>query len=43
MDTLDTDTISLFHKRVYDIAGCSSKKIKVYLNGKKVPVNDFKD
>ena len=46
MATLDADTISLFSKRAYDIAGSMAnkegKKLSVYLNGTKVPVKDFK-
>lgn len=46
MTTLDADTISLFSKRAYDIAGSMTnkegKKLSVYLNGAKVPVKDFK-
>eukprot|EP00698_Gefionella_okellyi_P000094 TRINITY_DN1007_c0_g1_i3.p1 TRINITY_DN1007_c0_g1~~TRINITY_DN1007_c0_g1_i3.p1 ORF type:complete len:1456 (-),score=395.08 TRINITY_DN1007_c0_g1_i3:700-4800(-) len=41
MTNLDDDIVSLFTKRVYDIAGCNNN-LKVYLNGKKLPVKDFK-
>ena len=40
MEKLD-DTISLLSRRAYDIAA-SSKGVKVFLNGKKLPVKDFK-
>lgn len=39
---LDDDIVSLLKKRVYDIAGCNPK-IKVYLNGEKIPIKTFKD
>ena len=46
MTSLDTDTIGLLSKRAYDIAGSMAnkegKKLSVYLNGKKIPVKDFK-
>lgn len=39
---MDEDIISVMMKRVYDIAGCTSKKCNVYLNGKKIDkVKDF--
>eukprot|EP00579_Thalassiosira_antarctica_P002668 CAMPEP_0201875748 /NCGR_PEP_ID=MMETSP0902-20130614/7629_1 /ASSEMBLY_ACC=CAM_ASM_000551 /TAXON_ID=420261 /ORGANISM="Thalassiosira antarctica, Strain CCMP982" /LENGTH=1508 /DNA_ID=CAMNT_0048402857 /DNA_START=105 /DNA_END=4631 /DNA_ORIENTATION=+ len=46
MEKLDTDIIGLISKRAYDIAGSMAnkegKKLSVYLNGKKLPVKDFK-
>ncbi|CAD7952796.1 unnamed protein product [Amoebophrya sp. A25] len=42
MTELDTDTVALFHKRVWDIAATTDKKCKVYLNNKLLPVKDFK-
>jgi hypothetical protein len=33
MDHLDDDIVSLLFKRAYDIAGVTSSKVKVYLNG----------
>ncbi|KAL7552981.1 hypothetical protein ACHAWF_016218 [Thalassiosira exigua] len=46
MDCLDADTIALLSKRAYDIAGSMAnkegKRLAVYLNGKKLPVKDFK-
>ncbi|XP_041462217.1 DNA topoisomerase 2-alpha-like isoform X1 [Lytechinus variegatus] len=41
MSCLDRDTIALLTRRAYDIAGCL-KGVKVFLNGKKLPVNGFK-
>jgi len=41
--TLSNDMASLFKKRVYDLAGCTPKKIKVSLNGKVLPINSFSD
>lgn len=43
MIALDQDILSLFKKRVYDIAGTSSKDMKVFLNGERVKINSFKD
>ena len=42
MDSLDDDTVALLKKRAYDIAGATHKSVGVYLNGEKLPVNDFK-
>ena len=42
MERLDDDTVSLLSRRAYDIAA-STKGVKVYLNGKKLPVKNFKD
>uniref|UniRef100_A0A2P2I0M0 DNA topoisomerase 2 n=1 Tax=Hirondellea gigas TaxID=1518452 RepID=A0A2P2I0M0_9CRUS len=42
MDCLDQDTVSLLSRRAYDIAA-STAGIKVYLNGKKIPIKSFKD
>lgn len=36
MKSLDDDIVSLFKKRVYDLAGCSPPTVSVYLNGKKI-------
>jgi DNA topoisomerase II len=36
MASLDDDTVALLSKRVYDIAGCSSSDVKVYLNKNEV-------
>jgi len=42
MEELEKDTVSLFTRRAYDIAA-SSKGVKVFLNGKRLPVKNFKD
>ncbi|XP_077997716.1 DNA topoisomerase 2-alpha-like isoform X2 [Glandiceps talaboti] len=42
METLDRDTVALLTRRAYDIAG-ASKGVKVYLNGKRLHVNGFRD
>jgi len=46
MDTLDKYAVGLLSRRAYDIAGTMSgkggKKLSVFLNGKKLPVKDFK-
>jgi len=41
MEELDEDLVSLFRKRVYDMAGILGKSVKVYFNGEKLPVKDF--
>lgn len=38
MVSLDRDTVALLTRRAYDIAG-SSKGVKVFLNGTKLPVS----
>ena len=43
MDSMDNDIVSLMSKRAYDLAGCTSKKVRVYLNGKKIEINDFNE
>jgi DNA topoisomerase-2 len=40
---LTNEMVSLFYKRVYDIAICTHKTVKVYLNDKLIKVNSFKD
>lgn len=35
------DIISLFRKRVYDLAACTNSRIKVYLDGKLLDVTNF--
>ncbi|XP_053200798.1 DNA topoisomerase 2-alpha-like [Panonychus citri] len=42
MTKLDSDIVSLFKRRAYDVAG-SSKGVKVVLNGTELPVKNFKD
>ncbi|XP_067685534.1 DNA topoisomerase 2-alpha-like isoform X1 [Haliotis asinina] len=42
MQSLDADTVALFTRRAYDVAA-SCKGVKVVLNGKRVPVKNFKD
>nr|UQT18117.1 DNA topoisomerase II alpha [Andrias davidianus] len=41
METLDKDIVALMSRRAYDIAG-ASKGVKVFLNGKKLPVSSFR-
>eukprot|EP00747_Dinoflagellata_sp_TGD_P123238 gnl/TRDRNA2_/TRDRNA2_173778_c0_seq1.p1 gnl/TRDRNA2_/TRDRNA2_173778_c0~~gnl/TRDRNA2_/TRDRNA2_173778_c0_seq1.p1 ORF type:complete len:1255 (-),score=308.74 gnl/TRDRNA2_/TRDRNA2_173778_c0_seq1:103-3867(-) len=43
MSSLEADTVALMQKRVYDVAGTSGDRIKVHLNGKKVPIKTFAD
>ncbi|XP_011168143.1 DNA topoisomerase 2 isoform X2 [Solenopsis invicta] len=42
MQSLDDDIVSLMSRRAYDVAA-SSKGVKVYLNGHRIPVKNFKD
>ncbi|XP_060604745.1 DNA topoisomerase 2-alpha-like isoform X3 [Ruditapes philippinarum] len=42
METLDKDTVDLFTRRAYDIAA-ASRDVKVILNGKRIPVKNFRD
>mmetsp|Transcript_42105 Transcript_42105/g.90431 ORF Transcript_42105/g.90431 Transcript_42105/m.90431 type:complete len:1220 (-) Transcript_42105:205-3864(-) len=43
MKNLEKDIVSLMKKRVYDAAGSTNKKCKVYLNDELIPVKEFKD
>lgn len=40
---LSVDMANLFKKRVYDLAGCTPKKINVSFNGTILPINSFSD
>ncbi|XP_076297537.1 DNA topoisomerase 2 isoform X2 [Lasioglossum baleicum] len=42
MNSLDDDIVALMSRRAYDIAA-SSRGVKVYLNGTRVPIKTFKD
>ncbi|EOD22469.1 hypothetical protein EMIHUDRAFT_458166 [Emiliania huxleyi CCMP1516] len=42
MSAMDEDIVALMERRAYDMAGCTHSSVKVYLNGKKLPVADFK-
>nr|NVI79324.1 topoisomerase 2 [Cucujiformia] len=42
MDKLDDDIIGLMSRRAFDIAA-STRGVKVFLNGKRLPVKSFKD
>lgn len=42
MKELDNDTVKLLSKRVIDLAGVTAASVKVYLNGTKVKVDNFK-
>jgi DNA topoisomerase-2 len=39
---LNNDHISLFHRRIIDIAGTSNNKLKVFFNDVKIDINNFK-
>ncbi|KAG7377911.1 DNA topoisomerase 2-beta [Phytophthora pseudosyringae] len=41
MDFLNDDIVSLFKKRVYDVAGVSGKGLNVFLNDEKIPIKSF--
>ncbi|XP_060705039.1 DNA topoisomerase 2-alpha [Hemiscyllium ocellatum] len=41
MQTLDKDIVAIMSRRAYDIAG-TCKGVKVFLNGKKLPVSGFR-
>lgn len=43
MQILDNNIMSLFKKRVYDMAGIYSKYISVYYNDEKIKINTFSD
>ncbi|XP_045117952.1 DNA topoisomerase 2-alpha-like isoform X2 [Portunus trituberculatus] len=42
MESLDEDIVALLSRRAYDIAA-STRGVKVYLNGKRIPIKNFKD
>ena len=41
MTHLEADTVALMTKRVYDLAGVTDQRVKVLLNGKRLPIRDF--
>ncbi|GAV86071.1 DNA_gyraseB domain-containing protein/DNA_topoisoIV domain-containing protein/Toprim domain-containing protein/HATPase_c domain-containing protein [Cephalotus follicularis] len=41
MSHLEDDVVALMRKRVFDMAGCLGKTVKVELNGTRVPVKSF--
>ena len=41
MRALDEDILSLMYKRVYDLAGSTDKRCKVYLNGRRLGIQNF--
>ncbi|KAG8198803.1 hypothetical protein JTE90_007107 [Oedothorax gibbosus] len=42
MSILEKDIVAIMTRRAYDIAGCT-RGIKVFLNGKQLPIKSFKD
>uniref|UniRef100_H2Z117 DNA topoisomerase 2 n=1 Tax=Ciona savignyi TaxID=51511 RepID=H2Z117_CIOSA len=42
MESLDKDTVALLSRRAFDVAG-STHGVKVFLNGSKLPVKNFKE
>lgn len=43
MTNLNEDTVALFTKRVYDMAGVTDSSVRVFLNGEKLDTKTFKD
>jgi len=43
MKDLEEDTVALMRRRVYDLAGTTSDRCTVYLDGKKIPIKKFED
>ena len=43
MKELDDDTVAIFKRRVYDVAGVTDDSVKVYWNGEKLNVRSFSD
>jgi DNA topoisomerase-2 len=43
MKSLETDTIALMNKRVYDIIACTRSDISIHLNGEKIKGKTFTD
>jgi DNA topoisomerase-2 len=43
MEKLDADICSLFARRAYDVAASTRGGVKVYLNGKRIAIKNFKD
>jgi len=43
MHSLDQDILDIMTKRVYDLAGCTTQKVKVWLNGTELKVRNFQD
>ncbi|CCW68607.1 unnamed protein product [Phytomonas sp. Hart1] len=41
MEKFSQDLIWLMQRRVYDIAGCTDKSLKCFLNGNRIPVTNF--
>ena len=42
MDSLDRDTVALLSRRAFDVAA-STRGVRVFLNGKLLPIKSFKD
>ena len=42
MTSLDADTVALLSRRAFDVAA-STRGVKVFLNGKRLPITNFKD
>jgi len=40
MQSMDDDIVALFSRRAYDVAG-TSRGVKVFLNGKRLPVSVY--
>lgn len=42
MANLDRDTVALLSRRAFDVAA-STRGVKVFLNGNRLPIKNFKD
>ena len=43
MHSLDRDIVDIMVKRVYDLAGCTSQRVKVWLNNSPIQVKNFEE
>lgn len=43
MNSLDKDIVDIMIKRVYDLAGCTCQRVKVWLNGTAIQVKNFQE
>ena len=43
MDDLEQDTVDLFTKRVYDLAGVMPSSVSIFLNGNEIEIKDFEE
>ena len=43
MEGLEQDTVDLFTKRVYDLAGVMPSGVAIHLNGTEIEIKDFEE